>query len=124
MNNSSASRVGLGVVWNNFGLGVLPVVGFPATEPDREKAASETGKAVVLVTKASPVQRELLTHLAQIAPDNTYFSPDSRWIETVMKAVADLSHDDIKRVYDLDWTPRNVTVNELKKQIADALKRK
>lgn len=124
MSESSASRVGLALVWTQFGLGVEPVVGFPATEAERTKAAREAAKAGVVLTKASPLQRQLATHLAHAAPGNSYFSPDARWIDTIMKAVAGLSHDEIKLVYELDWRPRNVTVKELKSQIADVLGRK
>ena len=122
MSQSSAGPVGVAVVWNQFGLGIEPVVGFPATESDRQKAATETGKAVLLMTKASRSQRALFTHLAQTAADNRYFSPDARWIETILAATQDLSEADINKVQELNWTPRTVTIHELKKEIEGVLK--
>ncbi len=122
MTELSSGRVGIELTWGQFGLGVAPVVGFPAPESDRTKAARETGKAVLLMTKASAVQKGFLTHLAQTAPDNSYFSPDAQWIKTILQSINGLREDEVKQLYELDWTPRSVSVKELKNQIAEALK--
>jgi hypothetical protein len=123
MTDLSPGRVGIELTWGQFGLGVAPVVSFPAPESDRTKAARETGQAVLLMKKASPAQLALLTHLAQTAADNRYFSPDARWIEMILKSVKELSEGEVKQLYDFDWTPRKDTQKELKNKIADVLKK-
>lgn len=122
MTESSSGRVGIALTWGQFGLGVIPIVGFPAPESDRTKAARETGKAVSLMTKASAPQLALLTHLAQTGTDNRYFSPDAEWIETILKSVKGLSENEVERLYEFDWTPRSVTSKDLRKQITEVLK--
>ena len=103
MTELSSGRVGIELTWGQFGLGVVPVVGFPAPESDRTKAARETGKAVLLMNKASAAQLALLTHLAQTAPDNRYFSPDARCIETILNATRGLNESEIKQIFVLEF---------------------
>jgi hypothetical protein len=106
------------------GLGVAPVVGFPATEADRQKAADETAKVALLLSKASAAQIALFRRLAQQSPDGRYVVPASQWVDTMMKATEGLSEEDIKYLQTLNWTPANITPEELRKKILETLKTK
>jgi hypothetical protein len=112
----SAAKVG--------GLGVAPVVGFPATDADRKKAAEEAAKVALLLSKASPAQIALFRYVAQSSPNGQYVVPASQWVDTMMKAVEGLSEDDIKYLRSLNWTPGHLSAEELRKKILELLKEK
>jgi len=116
-------RIGLTITWTQFGLGVGPVVPFPATEADRQKAADEAGKAALLVSKVSAAQRALLRRLAEASPEG-YLVPAASWIDTVLKATKGLTEADIERLHTFDWTPAAIGPEELRKKILAVLNKK
>ena len=112
---------GLKITWTQFGLGVGPVVPFPATEAERTKTAEEAGKAALLLSKLSPAQKGLFKHLAEASP-NGYFVPTVSWIETVLKATKTVREEDMPVLRGLDWTPSSVTLDELRSNVLAAVK--
>ena len=118
----SGQQVGAAILWTERGLGVIPVVGFPASDAERNRAAEETGRISLVLSKASASQVALLRHLAQTSPGGRYFVPTSSWVDAVMKAVAGLSEADVERVQGLSWTPSDISADELRTRVRDALK--
>jgi hypothetical protein len=112
------------VLWTPGGLGVVPVVGFPSTEADRRKAANETGKATLLLSKPSAGQVALLRHLAQTSPEGRYVVPTAEWIDTILKVTKGLSEGDVMDLQALNWSPAATTLEDLRKSVLGALKTK
>lgn len=106
------------------GLGVGPVASPAASDAERQKAAEEASKVAVILANASKAQIELFRQLAQSSPDGRYMVPSSKWVDTMMKATEGLSEDDIKYLQSLNWTPANITPEELRKKIDELLKTK
>jgi hypothetical protein len=117
-------QIGAAILWTERGLGVIPVVGFPASDADRDRAADETGRISLLVSKASAAQVALFRHLAQTSPDGRYYVPTSKWIDTVMKAVAGLKEAEVEQIRDLDWAPADISADELRTRVREVLKSK
>jgi hypothetical protein len=106
------------------GLGVVPNVPLGASDADRRAAEAEAAKVAALLAGASDSQKALFRYLAQSAPDGRYVVPTSQWVEIMMKATEGLSEEDIKYLQSLNWKPANITADELRKKVLDALKNK
>jgi len=118
------ANVGVAVVWTSHGVGVVPVVEFPAPETDRQKAASETGKAALLLSKTTAAQAALFRWLAERAPNGRYIVPRAQWIETVLEATTDVEERDVPALFTFDWTPESMTPQELRTRVLEALRKR
>ena len=94
--------------------------GMPS-QAELEAAVAEAARIDVAIQSATPAQRELLRHLAQLQGDARYMVPSQLWIRTILHATSGISEEDIAQLATLEWRPGFVTPDELQRQVREAL---
>jgi hypothetical protein len=114
---SAAPDVGVAVLCIPEGLGVIPVVPFPASEVARDAAARETGRAAKLLARPSAAQIALFRLLCEHSPDGRYVVESADWIDTMLKATKGVREEDVAALRAIDWTPSSISSRELRKTV-------
>jgi large repetitive protein len=100
----------------------LSIPGVSADAAD--KAVEDAAKIEEMIRKARPAQKALMTYLAQTTGDRKYVVPASTWVTTILTATDKVQDDDLASLLTLQWQPGQTTPDQLKADIAAALKRK
>lgn len=103
------------------GIGAGPVLTSPSTEAERTAVAEQAAKVAKLLAKASPAQLALFSHLAESSPEKGYVVTAASWIETILKATKGLSEAEITKLYGFNWTERDISPEELHRELLAAL---
>jgi hypothetical protein len=59
--------------------------------------------------------------LAASSPTGVYMIPDAAWAEMMLTATAGISEKDLEYLAELEWEPANITAEELRKAILEAI---
>ena len=97
-------------------LGLPPGKNGPAT-----RAVVDAIRLDQLVSRSTPAQKTLLRVLAASSEDGIYKVPDAAWVEMMLQATAGLTEQDLEYLAQIEWEPANVTLEELRKSIQEAL---
>lgn len=77
-----------------------------------------------LLQQATPAQRQLMAYLAGKEGDARYLVPAPEWVKLIMTATAGVKEDDLAYLITLEWNPGEVTADQLRANIQQALQRK
>lgn len=94
------------------------------TQEQTSDAVQEAGRIDALLQQLSPAQKNLIKTLAERYPNDEYQIPASAWLQIVMTATKGISEDDIAYLETLEWRPSDITAEELRKQVEEALARR
>jgi hypothetical protein len=94
------------------------------TPAQTDKAVEDAAAIEAMIRNARPTQRQLLTFLAQREGDQRYVVPAKTWVTTILTATNHVKDEDLLYLLELNWTPGQVTADQLKKDIDAAIKRK
>lgn len=100
----------------------LSIPGVPAGQTDH--AVEQASKIEEMIRRARPAQRALMNYLAQVSGDGQYVVPAATWVTTILSATDQIKDDDLAYLITLTWQPGHTTPEQLKKDIAEALRRR
>jgi hypothetical protein len=77
-----------------------------------------------LLRTASPAQRDFFTALIRKTQGGTFVVPGSQWVQLMLTATADVSQEDLAYLITLEWRPSQVTAEQLRQHVRQALARR
>jgi hypothetical protein len=93
----------------------------PGREGQASRVVVDAIKLDALVQRSTPAQKLLLRVLAASSDTGVYTVPDAAWAEMMLTATAGISEKDLEYLAELEWEPANITAEELRKAIQEAL---
>ncbi|SDY55078.1 protein of unknown function [Modestobacter sp. DSM 44400] len=100
-------------------------LGIPGSSPaDADRAVDEAAAMERLLRSASPAQRAFFTALIRKTQGGSFVVPGSQWVQLMLTATTDVSQEDLAYLITLDWHPGQVTAEQLRQQVRQALARR
>mgnify|MGYP003688300767 CR=1 FL=1 len=104
------------------GEGEPTLLGIPGVTPTEEsQIINEAFQIEYTINNASPAQQALFRLIIEQNPGSTYLIPSAQWIDTMVYATQGLTEDQLEAAAQLDWTPGNVSREDLRAQVQAAI---
>ena len=107
------------------GAGGAHGLGVPGLAPaDVDRAVEQAAETERLLRQASPAQRAFFTALIQKMEGGPFVVTGPEWMRLMLTATKDVSQEDLAYLITLNWQPGQVTAQQLREQVRQALARR